>query len=107
MADDSRSEGLVVALGGGTLMNPAAQALVKGRAMVVFLDVDLERAWSRVQGSDRPLARDAAGFTELLAARRPVYERFADMTVDADSDDVEVVAEQVIRLVRRSKEEHE
>jgi shikimate kinase len=105
MGEDSRPKGLVVALGGGTLMNPAAEALVKGRATIVYLDVDSEVAWSRVQGSDRPLARDAARFAELLATRRPVYERVADVTIDAGRHDVEAVAEQVVRFVWRSREE--
>jgi shikimate kinase/3-dehydroquinate synthase len=48
------------------------------RHLVVWLQVDIEEAWRRVQGSDRPLARDHAAFDALLPAREPLYEQLAD-----------------------------
>ena len=66
----------VVAVGGGAVETPG---LVEGLdALVVHLDVDVETAWERVRGSDRPLAQDEAGFRHRYELRRPLYEAVAD-----------------------------
>ena len=73
----------VVSLGGGTVMHePVRQALADH--LVVWLDVDPETAWARVQGGDRPLARDREAFTRLLAARESVYAELGHVTVPAE-----------------------
>ena len=52
-----RSDPLVVALGGGAVLSSATRDALAERAFTVLLDVDPAAAWSRVAGSDRPLAR--------------------------------------------------
>ncbi len=52
-----RGEGLVLALGGGTLQSTEAARMLHEQGGVVLLDVDVERAWSRSQGGARPLAQ--------------------------------------------------
>ena len=53
------------------------------RHVVVWLQVDVEEAWRRVKGSDRPLARDREAFEALLPARLPLYEELADVVLPA------------------------
>lgn len=78
-------EPAVVALGGGALGSPQTRRLLRELAFTVFLDVDVTRAWERVQGSDRPLARDEDRFRGLYAERRETYLAAADaVAVDAD-----------------------
>ena len=72
-------EGLVLALGGGTVTSREALDCLKGRATVVYLEVDAESAWRRVCRSDRPLARDRQAFAGLLDERRAIYETAADV----------------------------
>jgi shikimate kinase/3-dehydroquinate synthase len=68
----------VVALGGGTPVSERVrQALVEHA--VVWLDVDLQTAWARAEGEQRPLASDQAAFARLFAAREPVYGAVADV----------------------------
>jgi shikimate kinase/3-dehydroquinate synthase len=83
----------VLALGGGALGDPATRALLAERADVVWLDVDADTAWQRVQPerAQRPLAADEARFRALHAERRALYEQ-ADAVVDAALPP-EVVAE--------------
>src|SRR5262249_33263434 len=52
-----------------------------GRHTVVWLQVDSTDAWSRIAGSDRPLATSAADVDQLLATRLPLYEALADAVV--------------------------
>jgi shikimate kinase len=39
------------------------------RHLVVWLQIDAEEAWRRIEDSDRPLARGAAEVAELLEVR--------------------------------------
>lgn len=68
----------VVALGGGAVLSPLNRDRLRARAFTVHVDVDVETAWERVRGTDRPLARSEAEFRRLFADRQPVYAAVAD-----------------------------
>jgi shikimate kinase/3-dehydroquinate synthase len=71
-----------VSLGGGAISSERVRrALADHR--VIWLDVDLDTAWARANGSGRPLARERAGFEALHAEREPLYEELADAIVPA------------------------
>jgi shikimate kinase/3-dehydroquinate synthase len=72
-----RAEDEAIALGGGSVLNEAVREAL-ARHVVVWLQVDADEAWRRVEGSDRPLARDRAAFEALLPVREPLYEQLAD-----------------------------
>ena len=71
------SEPAVISLGGGAVTSPRIREALRERAFTVLLDVDVEEAWRRVQGGERPLARDEAGFRALYEERRPLYDDVA------------------------------
>jgi shikimate kinase/3-dehydroquinate synthase len=73
----------VVAVGGGAV---ETRGLLEATgAFCVFLDVDVDTAWERVQGSRRPLAADEAEFRSRYARRAPLYREAANATaVDLD-----------------------
>ena len=73
-----RGDPLVLALGGGAVLAEATRAALAERAFTVLLDVDAKTAWSRVAGSERPLARSEAEFHELHSRRLAIYEEVAD-----------------------------
>jgi shikimate kinase / 3-dehydroquinate synthase len=77
----------VVGLGGGAVTSETTRSRLKRAAFTVWIDVDEETAWRRVEGSDRPLATSRAEFAGLYEARRSVYERAAD-AVARDVDEV-------------------
>src|SRR5438067_6322403 len=68
----------VVALGGGAVSSPAIRDALR-RHLTVWIDVSPEVAWSRCEGSGRPLAADRAQFERLYAERRPLYSGLADV----------------------------
>jgi len=74
----------VLATGGGAYLNPETRALMRERAVTIWLNADLETLWKRVQKRDtRPLLRrpDAKRvLTDLLAEREPIYSQ-ADVVV--------------------------
>jgi shikimate kinase/3-dehydroquinate synthase len=77
----------VIALGGGTVLSPANRARLKNRAFTVYLDVDVEAAWARVRGSDRPLAAREEDFRKLYESRQGLYAEAAD-SVARDAEQV-------------------
>ena len=74
------ADGGAIALGGGSILSERVRHAL-GRHTVVWLQIDAEEAWRRIEGSDRPLARSAADVAELLEARLPLYEQLADAVV--------------------------
>ena len=76
---------IVLATGGGAMMNPETRALLKERADTVWLRADLAVIAERVARRDtRPLLRGKDPLqvlTTLAEARYPIYGE-ADVTVD-------------------------
>ncbi|MDQ2897977.1 MAG: shikimate kinase, partial [Actinomycetota bacterium] len=58
----------VLALGGGAITSAAVRAALADH-LAVWIDVDLETAWQRSRGGDRPLAADRDRFATLYAGR--------------------------------------
>ncbi len=91
LAEVLAGEPAVVALGGGAVLSPKNRERLRDRAFTVHVDVDVEAAWERVRGSDRPLARHERGFRRLYEERRPIYAAAAD-GVAADVEGVLLAA---------------
>jgi shikimate kinase/3-dehydroquinate synthase len=75
--DGAQGDDVVVSLGGGAVLAPRVRAALAGH-IVVVLDVELETAWTRAAGRDRPLARDRDAFATLYHERRALYDALAD-----------------------------
>jgi XRE family aerobic/anaerobic benzoate catabolism transcriptional regulator len=68
----------VLATGGGIVVSPETYALLKRRALTIWLRAQPEDHWNRVvqQGDRRPMADNPQAMAELrrlLAAREPLY----------------------------------
>ena len=74
----ARAEPFVLDLGGGAVGSEATRTALAHAAFTVLLDIDSDEAWERVQGSDRPLARDEEQFRALHAERQKLYDAVAD-----------------------------
>ncbi len=73
----------VIALGGGAVSTPAVREALRDHT-VIWMDIDRGAAWSRVKGSDRPLAQDRARFDALYAEREPLYMSLATAIVPCE-----------------------
>ncbi len=80
----------VVAVGGGAVETPSARESLRDD-YVVLLEIDVEAAWERTRGSDRPLAHDEAEFRRRYDLRQPLYDEVADARA-RDVDDVILAA---------------
>jgi shikimate kinase/3-dehydroquinate synthase len=72
--------GAVLALGGGSVLSERVRAALAPH-LTVLLDVDLDTAWQRAQGKDRPLARDREAFAARYDERQHLYMDLADALV--------------------------
>jgi 3-dehydroquinate synthase len=81
-----RADGGVIALGGGAVRSERVQRAL-ARHVVVWLQVSAAEGWLRVEGSDRPLARDRGRFEVLHAEREPVYAELADAVIPSGDRD--------------------
>jgi shikimate kinase len=94
----------VLATGGGAFMDPGTRALLRQRAISVWLRADLETLLSRVsRRGNRPLLKNGdprAVLTRLMAERYPVYAE-ADITVDTVDGPPEATLAKVIEGLER------
>lgn len=89
-------EPAVVTLGGGAVLDPATQADLAGLP-VVQLTMSEEAARGRIGGSKRPLTRDPEAWARLVAARQPIYDRLAGLTIDTSEQPLDDVAKQIVQ----------
>ena len=97
----------VIALGGGTFVQPKNAELLRSRgAEVVFLELAVEEllrrcrvAAERSAGNPRPLATDAEAFCALYAERLPLYRK-ADLTLNTAENSVEQTARAIAAALR-------
>ena len=99
----TRGARIVIATGGGAVLDPGTRARLQGRACVVYLRTSVDQQLARTRRSaHRPLLRnpDPRGTLERLAeARSHLYAEVADLTVDTDGRRVRTVVEEILRRI--------
>jgi shikimate kinase len=92
-------EGVLVATGGGAVLDPGTRERLRTRGCVVYLRTSVRQQLARTRrGDGRPLLRnpDPRGTLErLMLQRAPLYEATADLTVDTDGCRVDTVVEEI------------
>ena len=71
--------GLVIATGGGTIVQPGAPEIFRATGKICYLRRPLELLQT---AHGRPLSRDRAAVEKLYSERKEKYESAADFTVD-------------------------
>jgi shikimate kinase len=72
----------VVATGGGAVLHPKSQQLLK-HATVVYLATDGKHMASRLRNSSRPLLKNGIDdWRRIYEARKSTYEECADLVID-------------------------
>jgi shikimate kinase len=96
----------VLSLGGGSVMHPDTQALLRGcGALIVFLEVGIGQAAPRIGfNQDRPmlLINPRQTWLKLMEERLPIYQSLANVTFSTDSKKAQEVAEQIAALLEVS-----
>lgn len=99
----SQKSGLIIATGGGVLMDPVNTAVLKENGVVVLLDAGTEVLKERLKGDRlRPLLAKPNHdevIEELYRVRSDVYRAAADVVIPADGS-VDSVAEEVRKALK-------
>jgi shikimate kinase len=94
-------EDLVVATGGGAVLDPASRALLRSRGTVVYLHAPLDVLVRRTRRDrNRPLLQTAdprARLEQIVRERDPLYREVADVVVETDHRTVRSVVNEVAR----------
>ena len=92
--------GLVLATGGGAVLNPASRALLAERGTVIYLRASIGSILQRTShDKNRPLLQTAdprAKLEELLAQRDPLYREIADLVIDTGRPNVQSMVQTIL-----------
>ena len=104
----SLKKNVVIACGGGVVLNKINIDRLKQECLIVYLTaspgVILKRTLA--DKTERPLLKNpdrVRRIKELLKFRRPFYERAADLKVATSRLDIDSVAEQIIEKVKENE----
>jgi shikimate kinase len=97
----TRRAGVVVATGGGAILDPDTRDRLRARGRVVYLRTSVDQQLARTRRSThRPLLRTGdprATLERLMQHRAPLYEETADLVVETDGRKVRTVSAEIVR----------
>jgi shikimate kinase len=103
--DITSSEDLIIAAGGGAVLNTENVTKLKQNGVVILLETTNETILERMRGDEKteqqrpsltgkdPLAEIA----EVLEIRRPYYQQAMDFSVDTTSKSIQEVVEEILQ----------
>jgi len=95
----SRKEGYVIGCGGGALADLVNAEALRESSTLVYLTASVDEILERTgKESHRPLLRvddPRKTIEELIAKRKPVYERYAEVKIDTTGKTPESVADEI------------
>ena len=98
--DLTQKDGVVLATGGGAVMDPQNRNHLGARGFVIYLHTSVDQQLARTRkGRDRPLLANDDPRTvleTLMATRDPLYREIADLTVETDGRKVRAVANEIL-----------
>lgn len=96
IAELARGNDLVMATGGGAVLDPANRAVLAASGLVIYLNAPPAMLYERTRHDrNRPLLKVAnplAKIEELFAARDPLYREVAHVVIDAVAGGVTALA---------------
>jgi shikimate kinase len=103
----SRLEGIVLATGGGAVIDPDNRKALAERGAVVYLATSIDQQIERTRHArHRPLLNDTdpeQKLRDLMLRRAALYAEIADLTVSTDGRRVQLVAEEIQHELRTAQ----
>lgn len=101
----TRREPIVLATGGGAILNAENRRFLNERGCVIYLQTSVRQQLERTRRARgrRPLLLNTdpkARLQELMTQREPLYVATADLTVATDGRRVKEVAADILRLLK-------
>ncbi len=102
--DLTQRGGLVLATGGGSILNPENRRNLSSRGFVVYLYCSPEQQYERtLRDRSRPLLQteDPLGTLQaLMGDRDPLYRETADIVITSEKRSATAVANEIVRKLR-------
>ena len=104
----SRNKNLVIACGGGLVLNKINIDRLRNQSTIVYLTASPRVILKRIAGNgeERPLLKvdnPSSTIQELLRFREPFYQRAADIKIDTSKLGIDAVAEQIMEKLREDE----
>lgn len=106
--DLSAQQGIVLATGGGAVLDPETRALLKARGTVIYLRANVSSILIRTaHDKNRPLLQTAdprKRLEELSAQREPLYRGIADLVIDTGRPNVQSMVQTILTQLEALEE---
>lgn len=100
-------DGVVLATGGGAVIDADNRRVLAERGTVVYLETSVDQQLERTRhGRHRPLLNDTdpqEKLKGLMLRRAALYKEIADLTVSTNGRRVQIVAEEIYQALRRAQ----
>ncbi len=104
----SEGDGLVIAPGGGAVLDSENVKALRKNGLIVWLKADKQTLLKRLNQDPGTSTRRPAltgqetseELKEVLSLREPIYEEVSEMQIDTSTLDVEAVVEEVLAAVK-------
>ncbi len=99
--------GMLVATGGGAVLDERNRERLRSRGCVVYLRTSVDQQLARTRRStQRPLLNNAdprGTLERLMEQRSPLYAQVADLAVDTDGRKVASVVDEIVRRLEAAR----
>jgi len=100
----TRIPGIVLATGGGVILDPENRRHLSSRGQVIYLHASVSQQLKRTRRDhNRPLLQTAdphAKLAELMTTRDPLYREIADVIIETDGKRVRDVVREIIQQLQ-------
>ncbi|HEY1042651.1 MAG TPA: bifunctional shikimate kinase/3-dehydroquinate synthase AroKB [Telluria sp.] len=108
--DLTAQDGIVLATGGGAILDPGTRALLRERGTVVYLRSSINSILTRTaHDKNRPLLQTAdprRRLEELSAQREPLYRELAHVVVDTGRPNVQSMVQTILTQLAAHEKSH-
>ena len=98
--------GVVLATGGGAVLNPDNQRCLQSRGLVVYLHASIAQQVERTaKDRNRPLLQaenPSKVLADLMAVRDPIYRSLCDLVVETDGRRPKSVAREIVQYLQQA-----
>lgn len=99
-------DGTVIATGGSVVYSPAAMNHLKSMGLVIYLHLDYDTMMARIKNvSTRGVVLKAGNsYREMYEERLPLYQGYADVTIDCSARTVEETVTDIMAWAGESRD---
>lgn len=107
IAELTHKSRVIVATGGGAILNPGNRKMLADRGLIIYLKVSISEQIARTEkGHNRPLLEEndlRHSLETLNLTRDPFYSKIADLTFDTSKLSAQSVVKKIVTFIHSGK----